>query len=206
MRFGGRRLDFGTSLFHELAMRITGGRARGIPLRSTDAPQLRPATDRMREAVFSSLGERVQGARTLDLFAGTGAYGLEALSRGAAFVTFVERERSILGILRANIAAVEKSLQAAGPATAVEARDALSYTGGSGYDLIFADPPYALFEEQREAFLTLAERLAAPGEHRRLIVEMPGGLSLDLPGWQEVRRLGKGRHDPSVGLYAPSAS
>ncbi|HTB63133.1 MAG TPA: RsmD family RNA methyltransferase, partial [Opitutales bacterium] len=91
-------------------MRITGGRARGIVLKIPQRGELRPATDYLRQAVFSSLGPRVVGARVLDLFAGTGAYGLEALSRGAAHVTWVDANGSAITAIRANLAAVAKSM------------------------------------------------------------------------------------------------
>src|SRR5688572_25253543 len=91
-------------------MRISGGKARGIPLVVPKGDAVRPATDGMRQAVFSSLGERVVGARFLDLFAGSGAYGLEALSRGAAGGVFVEQNPKAAACVRRNIAAVCKSL------------------------------------------------------------------------------------------------
>ena len=74
-------------------MRISGGKARGIPLRACKAPELRPATEANRERLFSSLGQAVINARILDLFAGTGSYGLEALSRGAVEASFVEKNK-----------------------------------------------------------------------------------------------------------------
>src|SRR5436190_17400994 len=91
-------------------MRITGGQARGIPLTLPKGDAVRPATDAMRQAVFSSLAARVAGARFLDLFAGSGAYGLEALSRGAAGGTFVEKDARTAEFIHRNIAAVCKSL------------------------------------------------------------------------------------------------
>src|SRR5688572_19711372 len=91
-------------------MRISGGKARGIPLSVPKGDAVRPATDGMRQAVFSSLGERVVGARFLDLFAGSGAYGLEALSRGASGGVFVEQNAKAANCVRRNIAAVCKSL------------------------------------------------------------------------------------------------
>src|SRR3954465_11512303 len=92
-------------------MRITGGIARGIPLVVPKGDAVRPATDAMRQAVFSSLGARTVGARFLDLFAGSGADGLEALSRGAAGGVFVEQNAKAVACLRQNIAAVCKSLR-----------------------------------------------------------------------------------------------
>src|SRR3954470_14415206 len=91
-------------------MRISGGIARGITLAVPKGGQVRPATDGLRQAVFSSLGERVVAARFLDLFAGSGAYGLEALSRGAAGGVFVEQNHRATACLRENISAVCKSL------------------------------------------------------------------------------------------------
>ena len=91
-------------------MRISGGGARGIPLRVPKGDAVRPATDALRQAIFSSLAQRVPGARFLDLFAGSGAYGLEALSRGAVGGVFVENNFQALGCLRQNVAAVCKSL------------------------------------------------------------------------------------------------
>src|ERR1043165_2460605 len=91
-------------------MRITGGNARGIPLAVPKGDAVRPATDAMRQAVFSSLGARVADAQFLDLFAGSGGYGLEPLSRGAAGGTFVEQNAKAVACLRQNIAAVCKSL------------------------------------------------------------------------------------------------
>src|SRR4051794_29287469 len=91
-------------------MRISGGRARGIPLLAPKGDAVRPATDGMRQSVFSSLGDRVVDARFLDLFAGSGAYGLEALSRGAATGVFVEQNAKAAACIERNIAAVCKSL------------------------------------------------------------------------------------------------
>src|SRR4051812_45085113 len=91
-------------------MRISGGGARGIPLLVPKGDAVRPATDAMRQGVFSSLGEHVVGARFLDLFAGSGAYGLEAFSRGAAGGRFVEQNAKAVACLRQNIAAVSKSV------------------------------------------------------------------------------------------------
>jgi len=88
-----------------MAIRITAGEWRGRLLR-VPRGDVRPAQDRVRLAVFSSLADRVPGARVLDLFAGTGAYGLEALSRGAAAATWVENDRRVLAVLRENVEAL----------------------------------------------------------------------------------------------------
>ena len=129
-------------------MRIVGGNLRGLKLADVGAgdpaAHLRPTTDRVREAIFNLLingthGNPVPGARVLDLFAGTGALGLEALSRGAARVAFVDDGVAARALLRSNI---EKA-RAMG-VTDVWRRDAtrLGENRGAGYGLVFLDPPY----------------------------------------------------------------
>ena len=128
-------------------MRIIGGHLRGLKLAEIGAgdpaAHLRPTTDRVRETMFNllinSLGIRLAGMRVLDLFAGTGALGLEALSRGAGRVSFVDDGAAARALLRANI---EKA-RAMGVAD-IWRRDAtqLGPNRGPGYDLIFMDPPY----------------------------------------------------------------
>jgi len=129
-------------------MRIIGGQSRGLhlaPVGAGDqAAHLRPTSDRVREAIFNLLingghGDPLQGARVLDLFAGTGALGLEALSRGAAGVTFVDDGAVALGLIRRNI-----GLMRAGDRAEVIRRDAtrLGPLRGAAFDLIFLDPPY----------------------------------------------------------------
>lgn len=120
-------------------MRIIAGTWRGRPLASPAGDTTRPTADRTREALFSMLASRVgsfEGLAVLDLFAGSGALGLEALSRGAARCTFVEQDRAALTALRANVTKLgadadirAQSVMALGPAAAP-------------YDIILADPPY----------------------------------------------------------------
>ena len=121
-------------------MRIITGAAKGRRLVAPDTPDTRPATDRVREAVFSAPGTWVADADVLDLYAGSGSYGLEALSRGAASATFVESGRAALEALRANIAAV--GLGGSVVATTVEAF--LERPGTRRYHLVFIDPPWDL--------------------------------------------------------------
>ena len=120
-------------------MRIIAGLARGLPLTVPRGDATRPTSDRVREAIFSSLGARVTAATVLDLFAGTGALGLEALSRGAQSVVFVEQARTALDCLAKNLA----GFQPAPVTTTVRGevlRELARLTGS--FDLIFADPPY----------------------------------------------------------------
>ncbi len=188
-------------------MRISGGEARGIELAVPKGDAVRPATDGMRQAVFSSLGDRVVGARFVDLFAGSGAYGLEAFSRGASGGTFVERSAKASACLRKNIAAVCRSLKRSGEElTAVEA-DALSLPTGIGDppDLVFVDPPY---EDIAAIAPVLFAKLAAalPGDWKGLVVfEMPGEETVAPVGWACVKRLGRGARQPSAALFARTA-
>ncbi|NHB76373.1 16S rRNA (guanine(966)-N(2))-methyltransferase RsmD [Rhodobacter calidifons] len=129
-------------------MRIIGGARRGLKLADVGegdaAAHLRPTSDRVREAIFNLLvngghGNPVAGARVLDLFAGTGALGLEALSRGAVAVTFVDDGAKALALIRANVA----KMKAEGE-TRVLRQDArrLGANPGAAHDLVFLDPPY----------------------------------------------------------------
>lgn len=183
-------------------MRITGGRARGIPLAAPKGKLTRPATDQMREAVFSSLGAQVEGTRIADLFAGTGAYGLEAMSRGAARGIFVESDRKVLNCLQKNLAAVAKSCAArsADWRTIAQKVDAGLRSEGP-FDLVFVDPPYEMIVGQiPQMFADHIAPLVA--DNGRLCFEMPGQLELPLAGWSVIRRLGKsGKDRPSVVFY-----
>ncbi|HRO16199.1 MAG TPA: 16S rRNA (guanine(966)-N(2))-methyltransferase RsmD [Paracoccus sp. (in: a-proteobacteria)] len=148
-------------------MRIVGGRLRGLKLAEVGAgdpaAHLRPTTDRVRESIFNLLvnshGVRLEGARVLDLFAGTGALGLEALSRGAARVAFVDDGATARALIRAN---VEKA-RAMG-VTDLWRRDATSLgpNRGAGYDLLFLDPPYGKGLGERALASALAGGWLAP--------------------------------------------
>ena len=127
-------------------MRITGGELRSRALKAPRGNDTRPTSDRVREALFSILiarGGVLTGARVLDLYAGTGALGLEAISRGAAAVVFVERSREALAVLRANVASLGVGDRTVVVAAAVEKADKALGAGGSRFGLVFADPPYA---------------------------------------------------------------
>ena len=125
-----------------MALRVVAGSVGGRTLKTPKGDVLRPTQDRIKQAMFSSLGERVPHARVLDLYAGSGALGIEALSRGAASAHFVEKNRVCSQCVIENLAALELAGQAR-----VEQRDALDFLkGGPGatasFDLVFADPPY----------------------------------------------------------------
>ena len=182
-------------------MRITGGKARGIPLKAPAGERTRPATDRMREALFSSIGPQIEGLRVADLFAGTGAYGLEALSRGAASVTFFEQDKRALTCLKQNVQATLKSLQAPNHMAQISTGDLFQSAPRSGvYDIVFVDPPY----DQIEANLArLFEQVLDPitSAEAMIAFELPGQITPELTGWSLYKRLGKVKRDqPTVAL------
>lgn len=164
----------------------------------------RPATDGMRQAVFSSLAARLPGARFADLFAGSGAYGLEAFSRGAEGGVFVEKNPKAAECIRKNMTTVAKSAGRPETALTVLGADALGWAPPAGEappDLVFVDPPYELIAEVGPV---LFARMGTwwPAEADPVVVfEMPGGCTLEPPGWSCVKRLGKGAHQPTVCFY-----
>ncbi|MFA6961277.1 MAG: RsmD family RNA methyltransferase [Opitutaceae bacterium] len=184
-------------------MRISGGAARGVTLLVPKGDLTRPATDGMRQAVFSSLAVRLPGARFVDLFAGSGAYGLEAFSRGAEGGIFVEKNPKAADCIRKNILGVAKSAGRPAEELKLQSADALTWSpiAGAEPDLVFIDPPYEMIAE---AGPTLFERMSTwwPTEADPVIVfEMPGELTLEPAGWTCVKRLGKGAHQPTVCFY-----
>ena len=150
-------------------MRIIAGRLRGKKLAEVGAgdaqAHLRPTTDRVRESLFNLIasgkhGDAITGARVLDLFAGTGALGLEALSRGAAQATFVDDGAAALKLLRENVA-----LCMAQGVTKMVRRDAtdLGPVRGAPFDLVFLDPPYGQGLGERALASAIAGGWVAPG-------------------------------------------
>jgi 16S rRNA (guanine966-N2)-methyltransferase len=134
---GGARHE--TRAAHARELRIIGGMWRGRKLRFPPQEEIRPTPDRVRETLFNWLAPRVVGARCLDLFAGSGALGLEALSRGAAHVTFVERDPVAAKELRVRLS------EWGATGAVVELGDALAYLSGPAepFDIVFLDPPFA---------------------------------------------------------------
>lgn len=120
-------------------MRIIGGVARSRRLMSPPGDATRPMTDRMRESLFSSIAAWLDEAAVLDLYAGSGSLGLEALSRGAEAATFVENDRKALSALRANLAAVDLG----GDIITADVDRFIDHSSDR-YDVVFVDPPYAV--------------------------------------------------------------
>lgn len=131
-------------------MRIEGGEARGRIIQSPSGTNTRPSDGKTREKLFNSLGERVVGARFLDLYAGSGAVGLEALSRGADFAVFVEQEHSALRALRGNLKILGWENRALVWGGNVRSALPKLEENGESFDIIFADPPFRLPKEAAE--------------------------------------------------------
>ena len=121
-------------------MRVIAGAAGGRRLRAPKGDHTRPTSDRVKESMFASLGPGIQGVRALDLYAGSGALGIEALSRGAVHATFVESRRDAVNVIHHNLAALGYAGQAAVLAVPVEKAAARI---SSPVELVLADPPYA---------------------------------------------------------------
>ncbi len=122
-------------------LRIIAGQRRGKQLVTPRDRSIRPTADRIRESIFNIIADRVSDARVLDLFAGTGAMGIEALSRGAAHATFVDSSIEAVALVQRNLAACGFAERARViRRAAVEALAGM--TGGAGFDLVFMDPPY----------------------------------------------------------------
>jgi 16S rRNA (guanine(966)-N(2))-methyltransferase RsmD len=128
-------------------MRVIAGSHRGRRLSGPEGTELRPTSDKVRQAIFSILGTQIVGARFLDLYAGTGAVGIEALSRGASAVTFVESDPKITRLLENNLRTCQLRGQAqvhlGQTAAFLDQQDSWD----SPYDVLFADPPYAALDE-----------------------------------------------------------
>ena len=166
-------------------MRITGGIHRGRVLKVPEGMEVRPTQDRVREALFNILMHDIAGIRFLDLFAGSGAVGLEALSRGAASVTFVELNARHIAFIRSNAS----MLKIAPEIVQADAYRYVAEFNGAPFDIAYADPPYALGEER--GFAEMLGALSSRG------VVRPGGLFIaetasrkavaDEPGWDLCR-------------------
>ena len=156
-------------------MRIIAGDLRSRTLQAPTGQATRPTSDRLRETLFNVLASRIEGAGFLDLYAGSGAVGIEALSRGAARVVFVERAAPALKVLRRNLDRLGLASR-----VRVQSESAVAVlrgprTGSAGFDLVFLDPPYDAHTEYATVLALLggeAAGLLAPGavviaEHRR---------------------------------------
>ena len=179
-------------------MRVVAGKWGGRTLRAPRGTSVRPTTDRVREAVFAILGGDVEGSVVLDLFAGTGAMAIEALSRGAAGAVLVESSPAALDALKANLAALEAEGAACLPLDYREAVRRLSAKGKT-FDLVFLDPPYGKGLVGRSAELLSRAGILAQGAV--VVAERASRDPVDAvpAGWRERsdRRYG----DTRITLY-----
>jgi 16S rRNA (guanine966-N2)-methyltransferase len=156
-------------------MRVIAGIYRSRILKSLKGLALRPTSDRLRETLFNVLAETVDGSRFIDVFAGTGAVGIEALSRGASEVVFIENHAPAATLIRRNLESLE--LRSGATVLAIDALRGLeklaARTGEAAFDIVFVDPPYAAAEEYAQVLRFLgATSFLGPGatvivEHRR---------------------------------------
>ena len=138
-------------------MRVIGGRFRSRRLKSIPGLAVRPTPDRLREALFNVLAHRIEGTRFLDAYAGTGAVGIEALSRGAKHVTLIESHRQPLEAIRGNLAA----LQIGKDEITVVRGSAPVLLGNYPADIAFVDPPYDQEKQYRDALIALSNARCA---------------------------------------------
>jgi len=184
-------------------MRIIAGEWRGRPLQAPAGQGTRPTADRTRETLFSMLVSRLgsfEGLRVADLYAGSGAFGLEALSRGAAHATFVENDPRALAAIRANLSA----LQAKGRAE-INPVSAAKLAPVQPFDLIFADPPYGARSGTLVVEAVRSAGWLAPGGW--LAIETEAREAVDPGSWQieAERRVGRARLT-LIRAWDPSAS
>ena len=177
-------------------MRVIAGRYKGRRLAAPPGRETRPTSDRVREALFSVLGDRVDGARVLDLFAGSGALGIEALSRGAAAAAFVEAAPGAIKALKGNLEPLDAPAE-------IHKTDALRFLaaashGSRQYDLVFLDPPYRLAASLGSALSDALPAVLAPGAVVVAESDRRSPLVLDLPLLDE-RRYG----DTLIRIHGP---
>jgi 16S rRNA (guanine(966)-N(2))-methyltransferase RsmD len=168
-------------------MRVIAGTYGGRRLQAPPGVDTRPTADRTREALFSILGARVEGARVLDLFAGSGALGIEALSRGAAEATFVDNSAPAIRAIGAN-------LEALGADAVVARAEVRRFLGGASrsarqYDLVFLDPPYRLAASLGGDLSAALPAVLAPGATVVCEMDRRTPLDIDLP-IEDERRYG----------------
>ena len=184
-------------------MRVIGGTAKRRQLRAPDIDGLRPTSDRVREAIFDILASRgaLEETSVLDAFAGSGALGIEALSRGAASVCFVEADRRAIAAIRSNLAATGFGTSPGVRVVRADMAEFLAGEPGTRYDLALVDPPYS-FDAWRSLLEMMRADLAVLESSRP--VELPDSFAVcreyryggTLVTLVEASRLG--RHDPSA--------
>jgi len=185
-------------------MRIIAGKFRSRQLKSLKGLALRPTSDMLRETLFNILGPRVEGSCFLDLFAGTGAVGIEAISRGAIAAAFVENHPAAIRLIRENLTSLEIKVEARIIASSVGAAlEKLQKERTAVFDFIFLDPPYSN-EKDYEATLRALENSSLITESTIVIAEHHKSFQLpaSLGQFERVRALRQG--DAALSFYRPS--
>lgn len=173
-------------------MRVISGKLKGKKLFSLKGQSLRPTSDRVKEAIFDILQDQIRGQKVLDLFAGTGALGIEALSRGARSAVFVEESTRSLAALRKNIKECRLKEQAEVLAREAQTGIKILETRGESFELIFLDPPYGRGLARRVLQALSRSSIVSPGT--LIVAEHSLSEELDsIPSWQRVdlRRYGR---------------
>ena len=184
-------------------MRVIAGRWGGRRLQAPPGAATRPTSDRVREALFSIIATHVPEARVLDLYAGSGALGIEALSRGAATATFVDSAPAAIKAIRANLAALGAAESGVGAGAEVRRIDARRFLGTASaaarqYDLVFLDPPYGLAGRLGSELTAALPPVLAPGAAVIAESDRRAPLELGLPLLDE-RRYG----DTLIRIHGP---
>jgi 16S rRNA (guanine966-N2)-methyltransferase len=180
-------------------LRIIGGLWRSRQIAFDAGAGVRPTPDRVRQTLFDWLAPRIEGASCLDLFAGSGALGLEALSRGAGLVNFVETGRNQVGMIRA---AVDKLAAAQAQVTTQDAIGYLQHTA-TRYEIVFLDPPYG--SGLLEQALEWLPRVLKP--ENRIYIEWPADASMPLPaGYHWLREKQAGQVSYGLATYTGTPS
>ncbi len=186
-------------------MRIIAGRFRGRRLKGTPPEGVRPTSDRLRETLFNILGDSVIESVFLDAYAGTGAVGLEAISRGAGRVRFVDRSRQTVALIRSNAEALGISQDVRVLHMEVRSAIALSAAERGHFDIVFLDPPYG----GTELYVADLERLGTEGvvaEHGVVIVEHSSNLELPTKAGSLARTRRTRQGDSALTFYGPEVS
>jgi 16S rRNA (guanine(966)-N(2))-methyltransferase RsmD len=172
-------------------VRIISGSLRGLKLKSLEGSDTRPTLDNVKEAIFSMLFDRTRDASVLDLFAGSGALGLEALSRGAKEAVFVDANPKACGVIRANIESTR--MQEKAILFKLDAKDYLkkAYENQESFDLIFLDPPYAM--GLLDDVIDLIERYSLLKEGGLIICESDSGTHIDIKSFKLLKDKKYGR-------------
>ncbi len=189
-----------------MTVRVVSGSAKGRPLKSVPGSGTRPTTDKVKEAVFSMIGPYFEGGAVLDLFAGTGGLGIEALSRGMESAVFVDMEPKSIDTIRANLKAT--NLEAKAQVYRNEAGRALSALEKRGrvFDLVFLDPPYRL-KHGDELMLSMVEK-GMLQEDAIIVLEHESNYAYpeDIPGFYRLRQAVYGETTISIYQYEANPS